>query len=337
MTLPTPLHGIGAGGRPAALAPLLAPLAAPGRPPAPHWTTSNMPPQQGRLAVITGTGGLGLEDALALVRAGAMVVIAGRDANKGFAAVGRIKAQLPDARVRFRELDLASLESVHRFADRLAREEDGLDLLVNNAGVMTPPERCTTADGLELQFGTNHLGHFALTARLLPLLRRRAGSRVISLGSVAARGAAIDFADLQSERRYQPMAAYGQSKLACLLFAFELSRRSRAAGWGVASLAAHPGIARTDLIPNGAGRRSLQGRVRSLLPFLFQPAWQGALPTLYAATAPSARDGAYYGPHAWAGTRGYPAEERAPKQALDEAAAARLWELSEEMAHVAFA
>ena len=210
MTLSTSLNGIRPISHPAAPAPALVPtpLAAFRRRSSSHWTADDMPPQHGRLAVVTGTGGLGFEDALALARAGAAVVIAGRDADKGLAAIRRIEAQLPGARIRFQNLDLASLESVRRFAARLAEEEDGLDILVNNAGVMNPPERRTTADGFELQFGTNYLGHFALTAGLLPLLRRREGSRVVSLGSVAARGASIDLDDLQSERRYRPMVAY---------------------------------------------------------------------------------------------------------------------------------
>ncbi len=166
--------------------------------------------------------------------------------------------------------------------------------------------RRETSDGFELQFGTNYLAHFALTAHLLPLLKRGQNPRVVSVSSVAARNGAINFGDLQAERGYEPFPVYSQSKLARIMFAFELSRRSKAAGWGVESLAAHPGITRTDLIPNGAGRSSATGMVRRFLPFLFQPAWQGALPTLFAATDPSARDGAYYGPDRLGGTRGYP-------------------------------
>ena len=179
---------------------------------------------------------------------------------------------------------------------------------------MTPPECRETSDGFELQFGTNYLGHFALTAHLLPLLKRGRNSRVVTIGSVAARSGVINFDDLQAERGYKPMQVYSQSKLACIMFAFELSRRNKAAGWGVESLAAHPGITRTDLIPNGSGRSSVAGMARRYLWFLFQPAWQGALPTLYAATDPAARDGAYYGPDSMAGTRGYPTEEKPPEQ-----------------------
>lgn len=302
-----------------------------------RWTAAHIPPQHGRSAVVTGTGGLALEIARALAGAGAAVVIAGRNPEKGAQAVTAVQAAAPDAAVRFELLDLASLESVARFAQRLAEQQAGLDLLVNNAAVMAPPTRLETGDGFELQFGTNYLGHFALTARLLPLLKRGSQPRVVTLSSVAARGGAIAFDDLQAERGYRPMPVYSQSKLACLMFALELSRQSRWHGWGIASMAAHPGITRTDLIMNGAGPKSMPGRLRRFLPFLFQPAWQGALPTLFAATDPSAQEGGYYGPHALGGTRGYPALEKPPAPALDGAVAARLWEESCRLAEVRFA
>ena len=292
------------------------------------WTVSDMPSQHGLTAVVTGTGGLGYEDALALARAGADVIIAGRDARKGAEAVARIRGSVPDAKVRFEVLDLASLDSVSAFGARLAADRDRLDLLINNAGVMTPPTRRVTADGFELQFGTNYLGHFALTTQLLPLLRNGHDPRVITLSSIAARKGAIDFDDLQAERGYKPMPVYSQSKLACLMFAFELQRRSSAAGWRVTSLAAHPGIARTELLPNGAGQMSLPGLMRSALWFMFQPVAQGALPTLFAATSPDAKAGGYYGPDRLSETRGSPSAARVPPQALDARAAARLWEVS---------
>ena len=201
---------------------------------------------------------------------------------------------------------------------------------------MTPPQRQTTTDGFELQFGTNYLGHFALTAQLLPLLQQSDAPRVINLSSVAARQGKIDFDDLQAERNYQPMPVYAQSKLACLMFAFELQRRSTAAGWGITSIAAHPGISRTDLLTNAPGRRSMSGLARTWLWFLFQPAAQGALPTLYAATAPQATPGAYYGPNMFGETRGYPALANIPAQARDTAVAARLWDMSEQLTGVRF-
>jgi NAD(P)-dependent dehydrogenase (short-subunit alcohol dehydrogenase family) len=300
------------------------------------WTASNIPSQRGRSAVVTGTGGLGFQTALALARAGATVTIAGRNPHKGAEAVAAINNAVPGAQVGFGKVDLANLASIAAFAAQLAKDRDGLDLLINNAAVMTPPARRETSDGFELQFGTNYLGHFALTAHLLPLLKKGRNPRVVTLGSVAARGGAINFDDLQAERSYKPFPVYSQSKLACIMFAFELSRRSKAAGWSVESLAAHPGVTRTDLIVNGAGQWSLPGLVRRFLPFLFQPAWQGALPTLFAATDPGARDGAYYGPDRMKGTRGYPTEETPPRQALDTAVAARLWDASRELTKVTF-
>lgn len=300
------------------------------------WTASDIPSQHGRLAIVTGTGGLGYETALELARAGGDVIVAGRDPRKGAEAVAKIRAEAPSALVRFEAVDLASLASVAGFCERLSGLEDRLDLLVNNAGVMTPPERRETADGFELQFGTNYLGHFALTAGLLPLLRRGKDPRVVTLSSIAARGGAIDFDDLNAVRNYRPFPVYSQSKLACLMFAFELHRRSEAGGWGVASIAAHPGVTRTDLITNGAGDHSINGRIRRFLPFLFQPAWQGALPTLFAATASEARSGAYYGPDRLSETRGYPRDARIPPRALDAGDAARLWRESERLTGVAF-
>lgn len=296
-----------------------------------NWKASDIPSQGGRTAVVTGTGGLGFEDALALARAGAHVILAGRNPSKGAAAVERIRQIVPGATARFAALDLGSLDSIEAFGERLHASIDSLDLLINNAGVMTPPVRRVTADGFELQFGTNHLGHFALTAQLLPLLCKGNQPRVISLSSVAARAGAIDFDNLQSEHSYKPMVAYGQSKLACLMFALELQRRSDAAGWGIQSIAAHPGISRTDLLPNGAGARSAPGMARRYLWFLFQPAAQGALPTLYAATSPHARGGAYYGPDKFSETRGHPAAAKIPAQALDIGSAKRLWVESERL------
>jgi len=302
-----------------------------------HWTASNIPPQNGRTAVITGTGGLGYENALALARAGGAIILAGRDARKGADAVNRIRSEVALAKIRFEQLDLANLVSVTAFAERLAKQRDSLDLLINNAGVMVPPQRQVTADGFELQFGTNYLGHLALTAHLLPLLRKGRGARVISLSSIAATGGAINFADLNAVQRYKAMPAYSQSKLACLMFAFELQRRSDAGGWGIASIAAHPGISRTDLLHNGPGRWSVHGLTRSLLPFLFQPAAQGALPTLFAATSDDAKGGGYYGPDKMGEMRGHPTEATIPPQALDEAVAARLWDVSEALTGVRFA
>ena len=301
-----------------------------------RWTSQNMPSQRGRTAVVTGTGGLGFEDALALASAGASVVIAGRNPRKGADAVAQIRKAVPGAHIRFERVDLANLASVGAFGAELAQQQDSLDILINNAGVMTPPERRETLDGFELQFGTNYLGHFALTAHLLPLLRRGQDPRVVTVGSIASRQGAIDFEDLQAERRYRPFPVYAQSKLACQIFAIELYRRSQAGDWGVKSLGAHPGLSRTDLIPNGAGTNSFSAKLRRTLSGLFQPAWQGALPTLYAATAPDARTGGYYGPDGLAGIHGYPTSEAPPKRALDQQTAEKLWKVSEDLAGVRF-
>ena len=306
----------------------------------PHrWSSADIPSQSGRLAVITGaTGGLGYETALALAAAGAEVVLTGRNAAKGDAALRSIRALHPEARIRFEPLDLASLASVAGFAERLARHSAMVDLLVNNAGVMTPPTRQSTTDGFELQFGTNYLGHFALTAHLLPLLlassQQGRQARVVNLSSLAHRGGAIQFDDLQSQQRYRPWAAYGQSKLAMLMFAFELQRRSDTAGWGLMSNAAHPGYARTDLIANGPGNDGLLSRLNLLVqPYVSQSAADGALPTLFAATAPEAEGAAYYGPNGFYELKGRVHEAFVARQARSAEAASRLWRVSEELTH----
>ena len=303
------------------------------------WTLVDMPSQQGRTILVTGTGGLGFEDAVALAGAGAEVILAGRNPTKGAEAIRRINETVPHASVTFEQVDLGNLASIEALAERLKGNRDQLDVLINNAGVMTPPVRKTTDDGFELQFGTNYLGHFALTARLLPLLLRGQAPRVVTLSSIAAgRGnVAIDFDDLQAERSYKPMPVYSQSKLACLMFALELQRRSEISGWGINSIAAHPGISRTDLLHNAPGRRSAQGLLRSLLWFLFQPASQGALPTLFAATSPDARGGGYYGPDRLSETRGYPAEAQIPPQANELHVAKRLWDISEKLVGIEYA
>jgi NAD(P)-dependent dehydrogenase (short-subunit alcohol dehydrogenase family) len=301
------------------------------------WTIKNMPSQQGRTIMVTGTGGLGFETALAIARAGGEVVILGRSSTKGLDAVQRIRAAVPQASIRFEPVDLASLASIASCAARLHDQYKQIDTLINNAGVMTPPKRKTTEDGFELQFGTNYLGHFALTAQLLPLLVKSRSPRVVTLSSIAARsGALINFDDLQAEHAYKPMPVYAQSKLACLMFAFELQRRSDAAGWGLSSIAAHPGVSRTDLLHNEPGRHSVQGFLRSFLWFLFQPAAQGALPTLYAATMPDAKRGGYYGPSRLQELRGSPREAAVPKEALQIHVARRLWDVSETLAGVSF-
>lgn len=307
----------------------------------PGWSSADIPSQAGRIAVVTGTGGLGFETALALAAAGAQVVIAGRNAAKGAQAVARIKAAHAEALVAFAMLDLADLGSISAFAARFAEAHDRLDLLVNNAGVMALPSRQTTKDGFEMQFGTNYLGAFALTGRLLPLLRNSGNARTVQLSSLAHRRGFIDFDDLQGEKLYKPWKAYCQSKLAMLIFARELQRRSDHHGWGLTSLAAHPGWAATDLITNGpATDRSLMARAARLtgflLPLVGQSAAAGALPTLYAATAAEIEPGGYYGPDGFREIKGAPAPAEIVGEGNDPAVAERLWQISETLTGIAF-
>ncbi|MEP7121986.1 MAG: SDR family oxidoreductase [Byssovorax sp.] len=302
----------------------------------PEWTLSDIPSQTGRLAVVTGaTGGLGYETALALAAAGGEVVLAARNPAKGRDALKRILEASPGAKVRFEELDLGSLASVTAFADRLVAQGRQIDLLVNNAGVMALPEKATTPDGFEMQLGTNYLGHYALTARLLPLLRRGKQPRVVNLSSTVHRMGSIRFDDLQSERSYSPWKAYAQSKIAMLMFALELQRRSDAGGWGLISNGAHPGYARTDLIANGPGNMGILTRLNHWVqPLISQSAAGGALPTLFAATSPDAEGKGYYGPDSVFELKGAPTRAHIAKQARDEAVAARLWDVSEQLTAV---
>lgn len=296
------------------------------------WTTQDIPPQSGKRVVITGaTGGLGYETALAMAAAGAEVILSGRNASKGEDALRRIRKLHPQARIRFEKLDLARLGSVSEFCERLLDETKPLDLLVNNAGVMALPTRRVTVDGFEAQLGTNYLGHFALTAGLLPLLRKSAAPRVVNLASLAHRQGRIDLEDLQGERVYKPWKAYSQSKLAMLMFALELQRRSDANGWGLVSNAAHPGFARTGLMDNGPGSEGgnwMTTLSRTLGPWFSHSAAAGALPTLFAATSPDAQGGGYYGPNGFHEMKGTPAPARIMPQALDPDVSARFWDAS---------
>jgi NAD(P)-dependent dehydrogenase (short-subunit alcohol dehydrogenase family) len=300
------------------------------------WTTDRIPDQSGRTAVVTGANsGLGLITARELARAGADVVLACRNVEKGASAKSEIEAAAPNATVELEDLDLGSLESVRAFAERFRRGGAGLDLLVNNAGVMAPPRR-ETADGFELQIGTNHLGHFALTGLLIGAMEDREDARVVTLTSGAHRMGHIAFDDLQAERGYRRWRAYGQSKLANLLFALELDRRLRAAGSKVKSLAAHPGYAATNLQSAAA---PLVDRVVMVVTnaVLAQSAERGALPQLYAATQPGLEGGAFVGPDGFQEQRGHPQLVRPHnREAYDEDIARRLWELSEELTGVSW-
>ena len=296
---------------------------------------AEIPSQLGRSAVVTGaTGGLGYETALALAKAGAEVILTGRDDRKGQSAIEKISREVPGAKVKYESLDLASLASIADFSQRM-HSRKALEILINNAGVMALPRRQTTADSFEMQFGTNYLGHFALTARLMPLLRRASGPRVVSVCSLAHRTGFIDFDDLQGARVYSPWKAYGQSKLAMLIFALELQRRSDSSGWNLTSNAAHPGFARTGLFASGPGGL-LSLATDFAAPFLGQSAADGARPILFAATSPKVKPGAYYGPGGIGELRGAPAPALIMPQARDAATAARLWDVSEKLAGTSF-
>lgn len=307
-------------------------------PPKPDWSLANMPSQKGRIVLVTGgTSGMGFEDAKALAAAGAQVVIAARDPQRGQQAIDRIKKEVPDARLQFERVDLADLSSVRALGRRLVTTLPRLDVLINNAAIMAPPQRSESVDGLEMQFATNYAGHFVLTAELLPLLRKSDAPRVVTLSSIAIHRGTLNLDDLQSAQAYVPMAAYAQSKLACLMFALELQRRSDTAGWGIRSIAAHPGVAVTELVARGPGLESEQGRQWSARRKSMQTAAQGALPTLYAATAPEAQGGAYYGPTGEQEISGPLGFATVPAVANDAATASRLWTITEEITRTQYA
>lgn len=303
------------------------------------WSAADIPAQDGRTAVVTGANsGIGAVAARELARAGAQVVLACRDTAKGDAAAARIRGDAPAARIEVARLDLADLDSVRTFSAGFGDGHDGLDLLVNNAGVMALPYR-QTADGFEMQLGTNHLGHFALTGLLLPSLLSRPDPRVVTVSSVAHRMGKIDFDDLQGERRYRKWGAYGQSKLANLLFTFELQRRAAAAGLPLRAVAAHPGYSATNL--QAAGPRMAGSRIEELANTVANRVFaqsdeMGALPTLYAATVRDLPGGAFVGPGGPLGMRGHPQIVSSNAAAQDAGTAARLWEVSEELTGVSY-
>ena len=318
-----------------------------------------MPSQRGRRAVVTGANsGIGYPAAAALARKGATVVLACRDRAKGEAAVARMRHEVVDATVDFVELDVASLDSVRAFAAREVARNEPLDLLINNAGVMAPKRRMETKDGFELQFGTNVLGHFALTGLLLPALGRAAvryektgdmvegghqRPRVVTVASIAHKRGKLNFDDLQYRTGYVPMRSYQQSKLADLMFSMELARRLADAGAGQASIlsvAAHPGVANTNLFQVGefgAVEKKIRGWAGRGIGLLLNTEAQGALPTLYAATATTAKSGGYYGPQSFFEMRGGDVgPAKVMPQALDLADAARLWGVCEDLTGVHF-
>ena len=307
-----------------------------------QWTTNDLPDFQGKTVLITGANsGLGFEATKALASKGAHVIMASRSLEKGQQAQAEITTSVPGASLELRQLDLASLASIRAFAAEVQAAHTGLDLLLNNAGVMAIP-RQETPDGFEKQFGTNHLGHFALTGLLLPLLLAVPASRIVTTTSVARTTGKITFDDLQRQRSYGRWSAYGQSKRANLLFAFELQRRLHAAGTSTLSVAAHPGGANTNLqgtsiALSGSGALAERVLYATLWRLVSQSALMGTLPQLYAATAPEITGGELVGPGGAGNMRGYPKIDRKARNEDDQPTAARLWEVSVELTGVNYA
>lgn len=303
------------------------------------WTADDIPALAGKTVVVTGgNSGIGFEAARQMARKGAHVILACRDTGRAADALEQIRTLHPSASVEAMQLDLASLESVHRFARDFAAKSVPLDVLCNNAGVMAIPRR-TTAEGFEMQIGTNHLGHFALTGLLLEPLLAAPAARVVNVSSTAHKPGRIDFDDLQGERSYRKWMAYAQSKLANLLFTYELQRRLDAAGARAISVACHPGYSATNL--QAVGPQMSGSRIAARLMdlgnrFFSQPAAMGALPTLYAATSPDARGGDYIGPDGFMENYGHPRKTSSTARSHDRAVATRLWEVSEQLTSVRY-
>jgi NAD(P)-dependent dehydrogenase (short-subunit alcohol dehydrogenase family) len=299
------------------------------------WTAAAMTPQAGKTVLVTGANsGVGFQAARELARHGAQVLLGVRDVAKGEAARNRILGELPQAQVAIVPLDMASLASIRGFAGEFVASGAKLDVLINNAGVMALPKREQTADGFERQFGTNHLGHFALTGLLVPALLKAPAPRVVTVASLAHRNGRMQWDNLQSEKSYSPWGAYNMSKLANILFARELDRRAHEAHSKLMSIAVHPGISRTNIAAPGTDFKSVMARL--IGPFLFQSDEMGALPTLYAATAPEAEGGQYIGPNGRGEAGGYPKVVQPKPWALDEQAGRRLWTVSEELTGVKY-
>ena len=300
------------------------------------WTAAQIENVTGKRVVVTGaSSGIGLQAAAALAAKGAEVILAVRSEEKGARALDQIRTATPEAQVSVSRLDLSDLASIQRFAQAFTERYDRLDLLINNAGVMLPPYR-QTKDGFELQFGTNHLGHFALTGRLLPALLAAPGARIVTVSSIAARGARVDFDNLDGTKGYSAMKFYGQSKLANLHFAVELQRRLQQRGAGAISVGCHPGIAATNLMSRGSGKES-GWLMNFAMKLVAQPAEMGALPTLYAATHPALKGGEYIGPNGAGNRKGYPtADTTDVAKFFDPAVANRLWTVSEQRTGVTY-
>jgi NAD(P)-dependent dehydrogenase (short-subunit alcohol dehydrogenase family) len=310
-----------------------------------RWTETDIPTLTGKRALITGAAsGLGYEVAIALAKHGAQVIVADRNIEGGRAACEKIHDTVPAAQVEFRPIDLADLSVIRSFAESITDGSEPLDLLINNAGILPPLERRATRDGFELKFGINHLGHFALTGLLMPVLKRSPQPRVVTVSSLVQGWGKIQFDDLQLERHYDPQLAYNQAKLACLMFSLELASRCKAAGSMVRSMAAHPGVARTSIgeVRKTEARKHLRDYLETLsfnfaMRFMGQSADRGALPILYAATSPAATSGGFYGPDGFGQASGYPTAVKPSAAAADPLARQRLWEISEQLTGVRIA
>lgn len=294
-----------------------------------NWTADQLGNQSGRVAIVTGSNsGIGFETARVLAEKGATVIMACRNLDKARPKADEIRAAHPDANVEVMQLDLSDLDSVQRFAGEFLAEYSRLDLLINNAGIMVPPY-AKTAQGFESQFGVNHLGHFALTGALLDIITNTPGARIVTVSSVAHLMGKIDFSDLNWEKGYKAQAAYGQSKLANLLFTYELQRRLAAAGKDTLSVASHPGWTETGLQDHAKAAKFLNR-------FLAQQPDMGALPTLYAATEPSVNGAQYFGPSGFMEMSGPPKRVKSNKRSHDKNVAERLWNVSEDLTGVHF-
>ena len=302
------------------------------------WTAAQIGSQAGKTALVTGANsGIGFQAAAELAAHGAHVLLAVRTPVKGEEAAARIRAASPAASVEVVTLDVASLASVRSFAESFLASDRGLDLLINNAGVMALAKRELTVDGFERQFATNHLGHFALTGLLLPALEKATAARVVTVASLAHRNGKFELDNLQGEKKYVPWDVYGMTKLANVLFASELERRARKSGLTLRSLAVHPGVARTQIFQNGPGMGDIKGIITRLFaPLLTQDDARGALPTLYAATNPAALGGQYIGPDGMGELKGWPKVVEPRENGKDPVAAKQLWEASEKLTGVSY-
>lgn len=300
-----------------------------------NWNTDQISSQKGKVIIVTGGGsGIGLETAKSLASKGAEVILAVRNVEKGDRAGDAIRKASPDANVSVMHLDLGDLGLVKQFSDQFKTRHNRLDILINNAGVMFPPNK-KTKEGFELQFGTNHLGHFSLTGLLMPLLLQTPDSRIVTVSSIAARKGQIDFENLDASEGYNPMTFYRQSKLANLLFAVDLQQRLSRKGSKTISVACHPGISSTNLVSRGSGREA-GWLLRQLMNLVLQSAEMGALPTLFAATHPDIRGGEFIGPDGRGNHRGYPIITGEESKIFKQEISARLWEYSEKVTGVRF-